>query len=108
MFGVKQLTRHQLKTIKTLDPYRTYIGNQDEAQKTFQEMFKKVNTFVSFIEVCLLARAQAADVLQSTKYQTTGIGNIGLRELLMEPVQRVPRYTLLWQCEVKKAVRKHR
>ena len=25
-----------------------------------------------------------------------GIGNIGLRELLMEPVQRIPRYTLLW------------
>ena len=34
--------------------------------------------------------------LQRTKYQTTGIGNIGLRELLMEPVQRIPRYTLLW------------
>lgn len=39
-----------------------------------------------------------ADSPQRTKYHTTGIGNIGLRELLMEPVQRIPRYTLLWQC----------
>lgn len=30
-----------------------------------------------------------------------GIGNIGLRELLMEPVQRIPRYTLLWQTMAK-------
>lgn len=28
------------------------------------------------------------------------MGNIGLRELLMEPVQRIPRYTLLWQSEL--------
>ncbi len=34
---------------------------------------------------------------ESVKYQTTGIGNIGIRELLAEPVQRIPRYTLLWQ-----------
>lgn len=39
--------------------------------------------------------------MQSTKYQTTNIGNIGLRELLMEPVQRIPRYTLLWQAMAK-------
>ncbi|KAL7421475.1 hypothetical protein Q5752_004362 [Cryptotrichosporon argae] len=78
--------RH-FKDLKTFEPYRTYISKQDEAQKTFQEMLKKVPTFGSFIE--------------STKYQTTGIGNIGLRELLMEPVQRIPRYTLLWQTMIK-------
>ncbi|WOO83440.1 Rho guanine nucleotide exchange factor gef2 [Vanrija pseudolonga] len=78
--------RH-LKTLKTIDPYRTYIGNQDEAQKTFQEMFKKEPAFVSFIE--------------NTKYQTTNVQNVGLSELLMEPVQRVPRYTLLWQEMIK-------
>ncbi|WRT68909.1 uncharacterized protein IL334_005891 [Kwoniella shivajii] len=74
---------NMLKTLRTFDPYRTYLSKQDESQKLFQESARKFPGFVSFIE--------------STKYQTTGIGNIGLRELLMEPVQRIPRYTLLWQ-----------
>ncbi|KAL1406084.1 hypothetical protein Q8F55_007767 [Vanrija albida] len=74
---------NHLKTLKTLDPYRTYIGNQDEAQKTFQDMLRKNDSFGNFIE--------------STKYSTTNVQNVGLSELLMEPVQRVPRYTLLWQ-----------
>ncbi|WWD21038.1 hypothetical protein CI109_105519 [Kwoniella shandongensis] len=74
--------RH-FKDLRTFDPYRTYLSKQDESQKMFQESLRKFPGFVSFIE--------------STKYQTTGIGNIGLRELLMEPVQRIPRYTLLWQ-----------
>lgn len=51
----------------------------------FQEVVRKYPAFTSYIE--------------STKYSTTGIGNIGLRELLMEPVQRIPRYTLLWSSE---------
>ncbi|BEI91751.1 uncharacterized protein CcaverHIS019_0405710 [Cutaneotrichosporon cavernicola] len=78
---------NHLKTLKTLDCFRTYIANQDEAQKTFNEMKRKHPRFVTFID--------------STKYQTTGIGNIGLFELLMEPVQRVPRYILLWEEMVK-------
>nr|XP_031862275.1 uncharacterized protein CI109_002240 [Kwoniella shandongensis]KAA5529347.1 hypothetical protein CI109_002240 [Kwoniella shandongensis] len=78
--------RH-FKDLRTFDPYRTYLSKQDESQKMFQESLRKFPGFVSFIE--------------STKYQTTGIGNIGLRELLMEPVQRIPRYTLLWQTMVK-------
>ncbi|WVQ81448.1 hypothetical protein IAT38_003572 [Cryptococcus sp. DSM 104549] len=64
------------KTLRTFDPYRTYLSKQDESQKLFQDSLRKFSGFASFIE--------------STKYQTTGIGNIGLRELLMEPVQRIP------------------
>ncbi|OCF72444.1 hypothetical protein I204_06823 [Kwoniella mangroviensis CBS 8886] len=75
------------KNLRTFDPYRTYLSKQDESQKLFQDSLKKFHGFASFIE--------------STKYQTTGIGNIGLRELLMEPVQRIPRYTLLWQSMIK-------
>ncbi|OWZ53685.1 hypothetical protein C368_04069 [Cryptococcus neoformans 125.91] len=75
------------KTLRTFDPYRTYLSKQDESQKLFQDSLKKFIGFGTFIE--------------STKYQTTGIGNIGLRELLMEPVQRIPRYTLLWQTMIK-------
>ncbi|KAK6904572.1 hypothetical protein I203_105388 [Kwoniella mangroviensis CBS 8507] len=59
------------KNLRTFDPYRTYLSKQDESQKLFQDSLKKFHGFASFIE--------------STKYQTTGIGNIGLRELLMEP-----------------------
>ncbi|EIW66895.1 hypothetical protein M231_05581 [Tremella mesenterica] len=72
---------------KTFDPYRTYLSNQEASQKTLNEVFKKYPGFASFIE--------------RTKYSTTGIGNIGLRELLMEPVQRIPRYTLLWQTMIR-------
>ncbi|RSH95410.1 hypothetical protein EHS25_000497 [Saitozyma podzolica] len=78
--------RH-FKDLRTFDPYRTYLSKQDEGQKMFQDVTKKFSGFSSFID--------------STKYQTTGIGNIGLRELLMEPVQRIPRYTLLWQTMLK-------
>ena len=75
-----------MKTLKTFEPYGTYIGNQDEAQKIFQELYRNDKSFVQFVD--------------ATKQQTTGIGNIGLRELLMEPVQRIPRYTMLWQCKL--------
>lgn len=40
-----------LKTLKTLDCYRTYIANQDEAQKAFNEMKRKHSRFVTFIDV---------------------------------------------------------
>lgn len=60
----------QLKTLKTIDPYRTYIGNQDEAQKTFQEMFKKEPAFVSFIEVSTITGSPTNDTrTQSTRPQ---------------------------------------
>lgn len=49
----RALTDVQLKSLKTLDPYRTYIANQDESQKTYQEMFKKHSRFVSFTDVSL-------------------------------------------------------
>ncbi|ORX38894.1 hypothetical protein BD324DRAFT_296964 [Kockovaella imperatae] len=78
---------HHLRELKTFEPYRSYLSKQDESQRMFQDVLKKYSSFNSFIE--------------RTKYQTTGIGNIGLRELLMEPVQRIPRYTLLWQTMVK-------
>lgn len=41
------------------------------------------------------------DFVERTKYSTIGLGNVGLRELLMEPVQRIPRYTLLLQGLIK-------
>lgn len=40
----------QLKARKTMDPYRTYISNQDEAQKAFQELYKK-DEFRNYVDV---------------------------------------------------------
>lgn len=37
---------------KTMDPYRTYISNQDEAQKAFQELYKK-DEFRNYVDVRL-------------------------------------------------------
>ncbi|OCF31354.1 hypothetical protein I316_06959 [Kwoniella heveanensis BCC8398] len=85
--SVGDMCLRHFKDLRTFDPYRTYLGKQDESQRLFQESLKRYPGFSSFID--------------STKYQTTGIGNIGLRELLMEPVQRIPRYTLLWQTMIK-------
>jgi hypothetical protein len=79
-----------------MEPYRTYLNKQDESQRMFQDVLRKYPNFASYIEVS--THDYNAEI-QRTKYQTTGMGNIGLRELLMEPVQRIPRYTLLWQCE---------
>lgn len=45
------VTDMQLKQLKTFDPYRTYIGNQDESQKLFQEMLKKHPRFVQYMDV---------------------------------------------------------
>lgn len=33
-----------------MDPYRTYISNQDEAQKAFQELYKK-DEFRNYVDV---------------------------------------------------------
>lgn len=36
------------------------------------------------------------EFVDRTKANTSGLGNVGLRELIMEPVQRIPRYTMLF------------
>ncbi|TIA88129.1 hypothetical protein E3P99_02789 [Wallemia hederae] len=63
-------------------PYNQYYFNRQKSVDLFKDLLKK-KSFVEFID--------------RTKWQTTGINNIGLRELLMEPVQRIPRYILLLQ-----------
>ena len=64
--------------------YHQYYFNIQNSINLFKDLLKK-KSFVEFID--------------RTKLQTTGINNIGLRELLMEPVQRIPRYILLFQGE---------
>lgn len=61
--------------------YNEYFSNFEKAKSIEQAMSKNNRAFREFVE--------------RTKSNTTGIGNVGLRELIMEPVQRIPRYTLL-------------
>lgn len=45
----------------------------------------------------LLARRRGfAEFVQASRYKTEGVSGVGLKELLMEPVQRIPRYTMMW------------
>ncbi|PWN39455.1 hypothetical protein IE81DRAFT_326527 [Ceraceosorus guamensis] len=61
--------------------YNEYFANFEKAKHIEQSMTRSNRAFRDFVE--------------RTKYGVQGMGNIGLRELLMEPVQRIPRYTLL-------------
>ena len=46
----------QLRDLRTLDPYRTYLSKQDESQKMFADVVRKYSNFSSFIEVSLFPR----------------------------------------------------
>ena len=53
-------------------------------------------SLVSTLLLCLRT------TLQRIKYSSTDVKNrVGLRELLMDPVQRIPRYTLMFRTMVK-------
>ncbi|KAG8745765.1 hypothetical protein FRC10_007026 [Ceratobasidium sp. 414] len=80
----------QFRDLRAFDCYKQYYTKREEAQQIFErEMAKKSSTgFASYID--------------RIKYSTSDPKNrVGLRELLMEPVQRIPRYTLLFRTMIK-------
>lgn len=95
-----------MKEATTFDCYRTYYDKQDDSRKVFNAQLRR-QPFETFTEVSPIPshnrwRASPGADSQSSqtvKYSTSGIGNVGIRELLAEPIQRIPRYTLLWQSE---------
>lgn len=68
----------------------------------------KKSGFAGFIEVrkaALYSCPRRANIsLQRTKYSTESKNRVGLRELLMEPIQRIPRYTLMFRSESQSCV----
>ncbi|PWN53524.1 hypothetical protein IE53DRAFT_338631 [Violaceomyces palustris] len=60
--------------------YNEYFANFEKA-KHIEQTMQKHKGFRDFAD--------------RTKYAMTGMGNTGLRDLLMEPVQRIPRYKLM-------------
>ncbi|THH05620.1 hypothetical protein EW145_g4663 [Phellinidium pouzarii] len=88
--GVGDVALHHFKDLRAFECYKQYYVKREEAQSIFKrEMAKKSSTgFAAFVE--------------RIKYSTNDPKNrVGLRELLMEPVQRIPRYTLLFRSMIK-------
>ncbi|KAI5117382.1 hypothetical protein M0805_009072 [Coniferiporia weirii] len=87
--GIGDIALYHLKDLRAFECYKQYYMKREEAQSIFQrEMSKKSGGFASFVE--------------RVKYSTNDPKNrVGLRELLMEPVQRIPRYTLLFRSMIK-------
>ncbi|KAI0065897.1 hypothetical protein BV25DRAFT_1821601 [Artomyces pyxidatus] len=81
--------RH-FKDIRGFDQYKQYYNKREEAQAIFErEMSKKSSGFAAFVD--------------RIKYSSADTRNrVGLRELLMDPVQRIPRYTLLFRTMIKR------
>ncbi|MBW0503906.1 hypothetical protein O181_043621 [Austropuccinia psidii MF-1] len=71
-------------------PYRDYLAGYDVIKETEQKLLKKSDGFRQFCE-----RTKEA-------MYDEGMGRVGLRELLMEPVQRVTRYILIFEQMLKK------
>ncbi|KAI0797051.1 hypothetical protein C8Q75DRAFT_223510 [Abortiporus biennis] len=65
--------------------YRRYYANKADAQKMLEQEVKKSSSsgFAAYIDRIKYSNADSRN-------------RIGLRELLMEPVQRIPRYTLMF------------
>ncbi|KAJ3545378.1 hypothetical protein NMY22_g2470 [Coprinellus aureogranulatus] len=87
--GVGDVCLKHFLEYKGFEQYKHYYAKREEAQTIFErEMSKRGSRFLQFIE--------------HIKYQSTDPKNrVGLRELLMEPVQRIPRYTLLFRTMLK-------
>ncbi|KAI0251333.1 hypothetical protein BJV78DRAFT_1275422 [Lactifluus subvellereus] len=81
--------RH-FKDLHGFEQYKQYYVKREEAQSIFErEMSKRSSGFAAFID--------------RIKYSSADTTNrIGLRELLMDPVQRIPRYTLMLRTMTKR------
>lgn len=61
--------------------YNEYLSNFEKAKHIEQNMSRNNRLFKDFV-----------DLVKST---TPNLGNVSIRELIMEPVQRIPRYKML-------------
>ncbi|KAG6911239.1 hypothetical protein DXG01_003106 [Tephrocybe rancida] len=87
--GIGDVALRHFKESRGFEQYKQYYVKREDAQLIFErELSKRSSRFVSFID--------------HIKYQSADPRNrVGLRELLMEPVQRIPRYTLLFRTMLK-------
>lgn len=87
--GIGDVALKHFRDSRGFEQYRTYYSNRNEAQTMFESEMKKKNSGFS-------------NYVDRIKYQSADMRNrVGLRELLMDPVQRIPRYTLLFRNMIK-------
>ncbi|KAI0304176.1 hypothetical protein BC826DRAFT_215583 [Russula brevipes] len=81
--------RH-FKDLHGFEQYKQYYVKREEAQSIFErEISRRSSGFAAFVD--------------RIKYSSADTMNrIGLRELLMDPVQRIPRYTLMLHTMIKR------
>ncbi|KAI0340771.1 hypothetical protein BDW22DRAFT_348171 [Trametopsis cervina] len=89
--GIGDVALKHFKFLKGFENYKQYYAKREEAQAIFEREARKTSGtgFSAFID--RIKYANAPD----------NRNRVGLRELLMEPVQRIPRYTLLFRQIIK-------
>ncbi|KAJ7904679.1 hypothetical protein B0H14DRAFT_3079502 [Mycena olivaceomarginata] len=81
--GVGDVALRHFKELRGFEQYKQYYVKREDAQLIFErEMSRKSSPFAAYID--------------RIKYQASESRNrVGLRELLINPVQRIPQYTLI-------------
>ncbi|THH02181.1 hypothetical protein EW026_g647 [Hermanssonia centrifuga] len=86
--GMGDVALKHFKDLKGFENYKQYYAKREEAQGIFEREMRKASGFSAFVD--------------RIKYSSPDNRNrVGLRELLMDPVQRIPRYTLMFRTMIK-------
>ncbi|KAJ7276557.1 hypothetical protein B0H12DRAFT_1085926 [Mycena haematopus] len=87
--GVGDVALRHFKELRGFEQYKQYYVKREDAQLIFEhEMSRKSSPFAAYID--------------RIKYQASESRNrVGLRELLINPVQRIPQYTLMFRTMIK-------
>lgn len=85
--GIGDVALRHFRDLRAFDCYRHYYDACEDAQAMLSDMVARRRNFAEFVA--------------ASKFKTEGIANVGLKELLMEPVQRIPRYTMMWALMVR-------
>ncbi|KAJ6539507.1 hypothetical protein B0H19DRAFT_1179379 [Mycena capillaripes] len=87
--GVGDVALRHFKELRGFEQYKQYYVKREDAQLIFErEMSRKSSPFAAYID--------------RIKYQASESRNrVGLRELLINPVQRIPQITLIFRTMIK-------
>ncbi|PVF99989.1 hypothetical protein CPB86DRAFT_702137 [Serendipita vermifera] len=88
--GVGDVCLKHFRDKRAFDCYNLYFAKREEALAIFEE------------EATKGGKSGFAAYIDRIKYSSADVRNrLGLRELLAEPIQRIPRYTMMWQNIIK-------
>ncbi|KAI1796072.1 hypothetical protein LXA43DRAFT_988206 [Ganoderma leucocontextum] len=93
--GVGDVALKHFKKLKGFEKYGQYFAKHEEVQKLMEQEQKKNSRFAEYIE-----RVRYSTALDSRN-------KFGLTQLIAEPWQRIPRYTLLFNTMLKHMAMNH-